>query len=83
MIMKLFCFQDSVSQSFGPPLGAPNLNAFIRDTVQPQLEAPNSQIARNPSDFSIYQVAEMDTSTGEIKPVPLNSHGLVSDFKKA
>jgi hypothetical protein len=80
MKQQLFCFRDTQSTSFGPPIAAANQATFIRDIVWPQLQRQESTIAKHPEDFHLYQVGEYDTDSGILVATDPRRIGPVSDF---
>lgn len=77
---KVFCFRDAKSESYGPPITAPNQALFVRDVVIPTAQR-DGVISKHPMDFSIYWLGDYDIQTGSMLPAESKTClGLVSDF---
>lgn len=77
---RVFCFRDSKSGSYGPPITYNNREMFIRDMVVPQLQKADSTVAKHPMDFSVFELGSYDPRTGELHLQDKICLGLVSDF---
>lgn len=80
-LQQVFCFHDSKSGTYGPPITAPNKAVFIRDILWPKMREQGSIIASHPQDFGVYHLGEYDAGSGVWMPVKQPTClGLVSDF---
>lgn len=78
---KIFCFKDSKSNTYGPPITAQTKGMFLRDVME-ELNKGQAIWARHPMDFSIYELGEYDSRSGEIRLLDVkNCIGLVQDLK--
>lgn len=81
--LKIFCFKDDKSVTYGVPITAQTRGMFIRD-VQDELHKGQAIWAKHPQDFAIYELGEYDPHTGSIELYDQkNCLGLVQDFKSS
>jgi len=66
----VFAVFDCVSQEMTGPLFVMANDASARRVFQDGLTSEGSMLASHPEDFSLCQLGELDTVTGELIPVP-------------
>lgn len=64
--MKLYALKDVKSGTFGPVMLAQN-DAHMCRTLVEAFEGSRETVARFPSDFELFMVAEYDTASGGSK----------------
>jgi len=80
---RIFCFKDSKSGSYGPPITSQTRGIFFRDVME-ELTKGQAIWARHPQDFSIYELGEYDARQGEIRLYDVkNCLGLVQDLRSS
>lgn len=65
MNTKIFSIYDAASQAYMMPFFSPQNASAIRAVVS-QLKDPNSMLALNPADFTLFCVGSFDDQTGLI-----------------
>ena len=78
MILKIFSVLDSRVATFSAPFHHQREASAIRDFSDAVNDAsnPNNMWHKHPEDFSLYQVGEFNSETGEI--IPVNPKNLVT-----
>ena len=81
--MKLYTVYDSKSESFTPPMANRTRGEAIRGFTD-EVNNPNSMLNKHPEDYTLFELAEWDNSTGQIIPLdtPL-SCGLAIEYKNS
>lgn len=78
--LRMFCLFDTKAQAFAPPFCTPRVELAVRSLIQ-MLDAGDSQLAKFPEDFVLYEVGVFDDTTGVVESVPPVNHGPVSQWK--
>lgn len=67
--MKLLCFavHDRVTEAFGSPFTA-QTEAEAKRMFLTAASDPDTNLAKNPDDFSLYHVGSFNNSTGDLVP---------------
>lgn len=82
MILKVFCVHDCKSEAFMNPFCMVSSGAAVR-AFETTVNDPNTEFGKYPGDFTLYEVAEFDDSTGLFKSLPHHIHlGVASSFVK-
>lgn len=81
---KMFCFKDSKTNLYGPPITVRTRGLFIRE-IQEVLKQPLShnspKWAQHPKDFSLFEVGEFDENSGSVSMYDAKTNiGLVDDY---
>lgn len=77
MILKTFTILDRKSQAFIRPFFVQNVAVARRAIFESRMDK-NSEIAKYPFDYELWEIGEFDDQQGEIIPANAISHGLVS-----
>lgn len=81
MKMGIFSIRDSVTEVFTAPWTSHNNASAIRNFQQAAMD-PNTNIAKHPTDFSLYRIGSWDDDTGQVhfEEHVILSHG--TDFNQ-
>ena len=80
MNTKIFSIYDEASQAYMMPFFSPQNASAIRAIVT-QLKDPNSMLARNPEDFTLYCVGAYDDQQGVLTTLePSQLIGKIIDY---
>lgn len=71
--MKLFSIRDVKAEGFNAPFCQQTFGLAER-AFKEAANDPNSQIAKNKEDFSLYHVGDFSQQTGEMTPVNPPQH---------
>jgi len=82
MVKNVYSVFDSKASVFAVPFTSVNNLTAIRDFSRAAND-PQSDLARFPEDYFLYQVATFDDNSGLISPVQLVNLGSASSFKEA
>lgn len=66
MILALYSVQDSKSGLFFTPYAAPNAGVALRMFTD-AIKNPNSEIAKHPEDYALYEIGTMDNQTSKLE----------------
>lgn len=78
---KIFCLYDSVAQDYGFPVVRINQHVLFRE-IQEEILRGQSPMAKHPSDYTIFEVGEWDSTNGQFDFYEAKkSLGLVQDLK--
>jgi len=66
MIQFIYSINDNKAQAYLPPFFLHNKNIAIRHFAD-CVKDKNHQFAKNPEDYSLWEIGEFDDNTGEIK----------------
>lgn len=73
MIYRVFAIFDGKAEYYMTPFMVPTVAHAVRG-IMDECARPDSIIARHPSDFALYQVAEWDDQTGRYTSLPQYAH---------
>jgi len=80
MKYKSFAIYDGLAELFSHPFHTYNKNTAVRGFAE-QVNRPDSQYAKHPTDFSLHEVGEYDDKTGLMTPLTAPQRiGLASEF---
>lgn len=80
MILKVFSVYDSKVGSYLSPFFVRSKGEAIRGVVN-ELENPNSNLAKFPADFTLFEIGEYDDEHGTLVPCAPQSVGCLIEFK--
>lgn len=80
MLLKMFSLYDSKAAAFAAPFSTPRRELAQRAMVE-LMDAGQSQVARFPEDFLLFELGEFDDQTGVVVSVPPVNLGPVSQWK--
>lgn len=63
--MKIFTVYDAISESFSPPMVNRNRGEATRSFTD-EVNNPNSQLNKHAKDYTLFEIADWDPSTGRI-----------------
>lgn len=69
-MMKLFAVRDVKADSFGAPMSVASSGIAMRGFAEAVMD-PKSELNKYPDDFSLYEIAEYEPNSANIKPHPL------------
>lgn len=69
MKFKVFSVYDSKAEAFGTPIFFAAKGQATR-AFDDQCNKPDSPMCMHPGDFTLFEIAEFDSSTGQITPLP-------------
>jgi len=79
--LPVFCYRDSKSETYGPPLLYKNVGLMLRELSDQFRSGQQSVISRHPQDFAIFHIGDFNPHTGQIRDLAQkNCIGLVSDL---
>lgn len=78
--MIIVAVKDRAIQAFLPALAQLTVGEALRN-FKSEIDKPDSQIAKYPTDYEIWQLAEYDHETGEVTP-ELKLLARAEDLKK-
>ena len=79
MIYKIFSVYDSKAQIYTNPFYQHNQQMAMR-TFSDAINHPEHQFARNPEDYTLFEVGEFNDETGEVQDAILISLGNGLEF---
>lgn len=79
MLMKMYSLWDSQAQMFSAPFCAPRQEIAVR-AVREVLQG-ESNPAKYPDEFSLFEVGEFDDATGDIEGVAPKNLGPLSQWR--
>jgi len=80
MITEIFTIYDDATKIFMSPFFSHTANSAIRSIVT-QLKDPNSMLAQNPGDFTLYSLGTYDDHSGLVVPsTPPFRIGILTDY---
>lgn len=82
MVQHVFAVYDSKLGAFLHPFLVPTVQVALR-VFSAGSNDPTSQLCRHPEDFTLFQIAEWDDSSGIYRNLDHHvNHGLASQFKE-
>lgn len=82
MILKIFSVYDSSVNAYLSPFFCRTKGEAIRALVN-ELDNPNSNIAKYPDDFILFEIGEYDDQSGSISSIAPVSVGVAIEFKNS
>lgn len=73
MNSKLYCIRDQKIGSFADPFPSPTPEVALR-SLKTAVETGNSDVAKYPEDFDLYEIGAFDSETGTILAYPQPKH---------
>lgn len=68
MILKIFSVKDKIVEAFLQPFFSPTIGSAIRSLTE-VVNDPQSPFAKNPHDYTLYQIGEFDDWSGQVTPM--------------
>jgi len=69
MLQKLFSIYDSKAESFSNPVYLNSTGLAVR-TFSDSVQDPESQFAKHPADYTLFELGTYDDNTAEFKLLP-------------
>ncbi len=69
MLQKLFSIYDSKAESFSNPVYLSSTGLAVR-TFSDSVQDPDSQFAKHPADYTLFELGTYDDQTAEFKLLP-------------
>ena len=69
MLQKLFSIYDSKAESFSNPVYLNSTGLAVR-TFSDSVQDPESQFAKHPADYTLFELGTYDDQTAEFKLLP-------------
>lgn len=77
---KIYSVKDNAVEAYGKPFHAPTKGFAIR-SFSDEVNRPDSQLAKHPEDFSLYELGTWDNQKGNYTNLPEPQFiGKASDF---
>lgn len=82
MLVQIYSVYDQQAENYGSPFTAVNVNIAKRNIID---AARDSVLGIHPQDFELWEVAQMDTITGEVIPTNkriVRVRDLLNEYRK-